>query len=71
MCGRYTLKTPGKVVADLFGLTEEPNVEPRYNIAPTQPVPIIRVLRLNPETKKRELVPLRWGLIRMALTERK
>src|SRR5262245_50220817 len=32
-------------------------------IAPTQPVPIIRVFRTNPETKERELVPIRWGLI--------
>jgi putative SOS response-associated peptidase YedK len=63
MCGRYTLKTPGKLVADLFGLAEEPSLFPRYNIAPTQPVPVIRVLRANPDTKQRELVPLRWGLV--------
>lgn len=63
MCGRYTLKTPSKIVADFFGLSEEPTLEPRYNIAPTQPVPVVRVLRANPETKERELVPLRWGLV--------
>jgi putative SOS response-associated peptidase YedK len=63
MCGRYTLRAPGKVVADLFGLAEEPPLRPRYNIAPTQPVPVVRVLRANPQTKQRELVPLRWGLI--------
>ncbi len=63
MCGSYTLKTPGKLLADLFGLAEEPPLQPRYNIAPTQPVPIIRVLRVNPSTKQRELVPLRWGLV--------
>lgn len=63
MCGRYTLKTPGKAIADLFGLASQPTLQPRYNIAPTQPVPIIRVLRTNPETKQRELVPLRWGLV--------
>jgi putative SOS response-associated peptidase YedK len=63
MCGRFTLKTSGKVMAQAFGLAEEPTLQPRYNIAPTQPVPIIRVLRANPETKQRELVPLRWGLV--------
>jgi putative SOS response-associated peptidase YedK len=63
MCGRYTLKTPGTQVATLFGLAEEPSLTPRYNIAPTQAVPVVRVLRANPETKGRELVPLRWGLV--------
>jgi putative SOS response-associated peptidase YedK len=38
-------------------------LEPRYNVAPTQQVPIIRVLRTNPDTKERQLVPMRWGLI--------
>ena len=63
MCGRYTLRAPGKVVADHFGLAEEPRLRPRYNIAPTQPVPVIRALRANPQTGQRELVPLRWGLV--------
>jgi putative SOS response-associated peptidase YedK len=63
VCGRYTLRAPGKLVADLFGLAGEPALTPRYNIAPTQPVPVIRVLRANPATRERELVPLRWGLV--------
>ena len=40
MCGRYTLKAEGQTVADLFGLLEEPDLEPRYNIAPTQQIPV-------------------------------
>ena len=63
MCGRYTLHTPGRRVAECFGLAGEPPLRPRYNIAPTQPVPVVRVLRANPATKGRELVPLRWGLV--------
>src|SRR5438552_984129 len=63
MCGRYTLKTSSKLLADFFGLAAEPGLQPRYNIAPTQPVPIIRVLRVKPASKEREFVPLRWGLI--------
>ena len=41
MCGRYTLKTRGQTVADFFGLSEEPDLEPRYNIAPTQQIPVV------------------------------
>ena len=63
MCGRYTLRVSGKRLAEAFGLSQEPSLFPRYNIAPTQAVPVIRVLRTNPETKERELVPLRWGLV--------
>jgi len=63
MCGRYTLHSSGKLLADFFKLPEELALTPRYNIAPTQPVPIIRVIRANPETKQRELVSVRWGLI--------
>jgi putative SOS response-associated peptidase YedK len=63
MCGRFTLHSPAKAIADLFGLIGEPSLQPRYNIAPTQPVPIIRILRANPATRQRELVPVRWGLV--------
>jgi putative SOS response-associated peptidase YedK len=33
---------------------------PRFNVAPTQPVPIIRQ---NPKEPRRELSLVRWGLI--------
>jgi putative SOS response-associated peptidase YedK len=32
----------------------------RYNLAPTQTAPVIR---LNPETRERELVMMKWGLV--------
>jgi putative SOS response-associated peptidase YedK len=38
----------------------EDDWNPRYNIAPTQPVPVIRQ---NPKVPRRELSLLRWGLI--------
>jgi putative SOS response-associated peptidase YedK len=63
MCGRFTLRCPSKLLADAFGLSHEPSLEARYNVAPTQPVAVIRVLRTHPATKERELVPMRWGLI--------
>jgi putative SOS response-associated peptidase YedK len=44
-----------------FGFVEQPNLMPRYNIAPTQDVPVIRERR---EPKgERTLQLLRWGLI--------
>ncbi len=60
MCGRFVLMTPGKDLAERFKLEEVLDLEPRYNIAPTQKVAIIR---LNPETLQRRLVLVKWGLI--------
>ena len=59
MCGRFVLMTPGRSLAERFKLEEVPDLEPRYNIAPTQKVAIIR---LNPETLQRRLVLVKWGL---------
>ena len=60
MCGRYTLKTHAEVLAEHFELPEVPWFEPRYNIAPTQPVAVVRA---GSEGGGRELSMLRWGLI--------
>lgn len=40
--------------------SEEADWAPRYNIAPTQPIPVIRQ---NPKRAVRELSMLRWGLV--------
>lgn len=58
MCGRFSFASPPEVVAEVFGLSEVPSLQPRYNIAPTQ-----QVVALRSESGKRRLVPLRWGLI--------
>jgi putative SOS response-associated peptidase YedK len=60
MCGRYMLTTPVDALRQLFLFTERPNLPPRYNIAPTQEVPIVRRRR---EGDGRELVMARWGLV--------
>jgi len=60
MCGRFTLTDPDADLAEQFNLPEVPDVQPRYNIAPTQPVAAVR---LNTRSGQRELVMLRWGLI--------
>ncbi|GIW78580.1 MAG: DUF159 family protein [Gemmatales bacterium] len=60
MCGRYTLRATPAAIAKEFGLSNVPPLSPRYNIAPTQNVPVVR---LAGNTGPRELALLRWGLI--------
>jgi putative SOS response-associated peptidase YedK len=60
MCGRFTLTTPGDTLAEIFELSEVPDLPPRYNIAPSEPVATVRLPGGN---APRELVLLRWGLI--------
>jgi putative SOS response-associated peptidase YedK len=58
MCGRYSITTAPEAMRQLFGYPEQPNFPPRYNIAPTQPVPIVRL-----NQGKRQFALVRWGLI--------
>jgi putative SOS response-associated peptidase YedK len=60
MCGRFSLFSPGELIAQQFGVTIDHQVEPRYNIAPTQPVAAIR---LNETGDEREFTYFQWGLI--------
>ena len=73
MCGRFTLATPASEWAALFRLDDIPAVEPRFNIAPTQEVAVVRTppgLREHPglhlapagEAVPREAVLMRWGV---------
>ncbi|MDV3002480.1 MAG: SOS response-associated protein YedK (plasmid) [Chroococcopsis gigantea SAG 12.99] len=55
MCGRYILTHSAAEIAHQFGLTTIPELTPRYNIAPSQPVAIV--------TGERQLQFARWGLI--------
>lgn len=58
MCGRFTLRTSPAQLVEIFQLLREPVFKPRYNIAPTQPIAVVR----QSETS-RELSLLHWGLI--------
>ncbi|MGD8463717.1 MAG: SOS response-associated peptidase [Anaerolineae bacterium] len=60
MCGRFTLSDPDAELAVQFNLPEIPDLKPRYNIAPTQPVATVRAAAGGPA---REMVLLHWGLI--------
>lgn len=62
MCGRFTLRSPASLVAEQFALAEMPRLEPRYNIAPTQPVAVLRVAP-GAGAADRRLAMVRWGLI--------
>ena len=70
MCGRFTLRTPASAIAEQFSLLEVPDLQPRFNIAPTQPVAVVRVDSPLPlgeaqgaRFAQRELVFLHWGLV--------
>jgi putative SOS response-associated peptidase YedK len=59
MCGRYELHTQPAALALAFGLPFPQSMHARYNIAPTQDVPVIRHNRAG----ERELAQMRWGLV--------
>lgn len=59
MCSRYSLTSPPEAVRSYFGTADADEFPARYNIAPTQPVLIVRQLGGGP----RELRLVRWGLI--------
>jgi len=61
MCGRYRLSRRKQIVeAHFSSASGEEDCNPRYNIAPTQLVPVIRQ---NPKQPIRESSLFRWGLI--------
>ena len=58
MCARYVITSPAAAVRALFGYAEQPNFPPRYNVAPTQPIPIVRL-----DGGKPAFALARWGFI--------
>jgi putative SOS response-associated peptidase YedK len=61
VCGRYRLSKRKQLVEEYFdAVGEDEDWEPRYNVAPTQLVPIIRQ---HPKEPTRKLSLVRWGLI--------
>ena len=58
MCGRYVILSPPDAMRQMFGYAEQPNFPPRYNIAPTQPIPVVIL-----ENGGRHFRLMRWGLI--------
>jgi putative SOS response-associated peptidase YedK len=61
MCGRFRHFRRKQIVDEYFDISSgDQQWKPRYNIATTQPVPVIR---RNPKELIRELSMMRWGLI--------
>lgn len=58
MCGRYVITSSPAAIRALFGYPEQPNFPPRYNVAPTQPIPVVRL-----HEGQRQFVLMRWGFI--------
>jgi putative SOS response-associated peptidase YedK len=58
MCGRFTLKSPGRIKFDRVHGSNLPPLFPRYNIAPSQ-----NVLAVVQNDGEREAASLQWGLI--------
>lgn len=65
MCGRYTIIASPEAIRALFRYDEQPNFPPRYNIAPTRPIPIVRLARDQDFAGrgKRQFALVRWGLL--------
>lgn len=59
MCGRYALYGPVSRYREHFGVEDDFDFRPRYNIAPSQALPVIR----RDVEGRRAFVPARWGLI--------
>ncbi|MFN8581448.1 MAG: SOS response-associated peptidase [Gemmatimonadaceae bacterium] len=58
MCGRFGLSRPEKLDLERFGVTEVPELRPRFNIAPSEDILVVRVRGGN---RVADLV--KWGLV--------
>src|SRR5437016_5141367 len=56
MCGRFLITSPPDALKALFGYSETPNYPARFNVAPTQPVPVI-----SQKGERRHFRLMRWG----------
>lgn len=61
MCGRYRLSRRKQIIEEHFDTADwQDEWSPRYNIAPTQPVPVIRQ---HPKEPVRKISMMKWGLV--------
>jgi len=58
MCGRFAITSPPEAARTYFRYIEQPNFPPRYNIAPTQPIPLV-----ISRGKTRNFMLARWGFL--------
>jgi putative SOS response-associated peptidase YedK len=62
MCGRYAITLPPEAVRAFFAFAENPSFPPRYNIAPTQPIPVV-VAAPHSRGAARHFQLMRWGFL--------
>jgi len=61
VCGRYRLSRRKQILEEQFETQPwDDEWSPRYNVAPTQPVPVIRQ---HPKEPIRQISSMRWGLV--------
>jgi putative SOS response-associated peptidase YedK len=58
MCGRFVITSAPEALRNLFGYIDQPNFPPRYNVAPTQPVPVVILAN-----GARQFRLMRWGFV--------
>src|SRR3954447_18817878 len=58
MCGRFVITSAPEALRRLFGYIDQPNFPPRYNVAPTQPVPVVIM-----QNGIRQFRLMRWGFV--------
>ena len=58
MCGRFVLTATPEELQARFGYLDGEDFPPRYNIAPTQPIAVVRMLH-----GARRFALVRWGLV--------
>jgi putative SOS response-associated peptidase YedK len=58
MCGRYASTLPPEMMTELFHLLNQIDYPPRYNISPTEPIPVIWE-----QMGRRTIQLVRWGFI--------
>src|SRR5579863_8500498 len=61
MCGRFAITLPPEAVRQYFDFIERPNFPARYNIAPTQPIPVV-FAKPHSHGRERHFQLVRWGL---------
>ncbi len=67
MCGRYASLLPAEALRRIFRTVNLlPNIEPSWNVAPTQSAPVVRG---HPEIGERHLDLLKWGLLHYCTKE--
>lgn len=66
MCGRYSLTAPSSTIAEVFQVDVLPEILPRYNVAPSQQVPVVMAA-----DGIRSLTMAKWGLLPFWAKDRK